>query len=74
LVAPGETAQMNVTFGSLREGGPPVFYGIGSGPLRYRLRAFGRERCLSLADYVRRLAATRAPPPQRANVGYAPAS
>jgi len=24
-----------------------------------------------MADYVRRLAATRAPPPQRANVGYA---
>src|SRR5262245_64616922 len=29
-------------------------------------------RCLRMADYVRRLAATRAPPPQRANVGYAP--
>src|SRR5499425_2854145 len=28
-------------------------------------------RCLRMADYVRRLAATRAPPPQRANVGYA---
>src|SRR5215471_14449849 len=28
-------------------------------------------RCLRMADYVRRLAARRAPPPQRANVGYA---
>src|SRR5215471_18500005 len=27
-------------------------------------------RCLRMADYVRRLAATRAPPPQRANVGF----